>query len=192
MYWGCVLGVTEVHTSLMLNLTPDLAELLRPQTREPYTVSLLSSCSSGLATAPQGWHAVVSPHSSPELVWAVAVSVSRLRGYCFLKSKRATTCWRMGAASTPDSRMAGQAVRVPELPGRLRPRTAPLRPRVWVQTQPGHFLGAEQPQASGFPTWDLGFSILEWRGFHLLGVGRVARDMEQGRGGCFLQFPAEA
>ena len=63
---------------------------------------------------------------------------------------------------------------------------------MWVQTQPGHFLGAEQPQASGFPTWDLGFSILEWRGFHLLGVGRVAMDMEQGRGGCFLQFPAEA
>ena len=83
---GCVLGVTEARTSLMLNLTPDLAELLRPQTREPYTVSLLSSCRSGLATAPQGWHAVVSPHSSPELVWAVAVSVSSLRGYCFLKA----------------------------------------------------------------------------------------------------------
>ena len=186
MYWGCVLGVTEVHTSLMLNLTPDLAELLRPQTREPYTVSLLSSCSSGLATAPQGWHAVVSPHSSPELVWAVAVSVSRLRGYCFLKSKRATTCWRMGAASTPDSRMAGQAVRVPELPGRLRPRTAPLRPRVWVQTQPGHFLGAEQPQASGFPTWDLGFSILEWRGFHLLVGGEGCHGHGTGERGMFL------
>ena len=65
---GCVLGVTEAHTSLMLNLTPDLAELLRPQTREPYKVSLLSSCLSGLATAPQGWQAVVSPHSSLELV----------------------------------------------------------------------------------------------------------------------------
>lgn len=65
---GCVLGVTEAHTSLMLNLTPDLAELLRLQTREPYKVSLLSSCLSGLATAPQGWQAVVSPHSSLELV----------------------------------------------------------------------------------------------------------------------------
>ena len=49
---GCVLGVTEAHTSLMLNLTPDLAELLRPQTCEPYKVSLLSRCHSGLATAP--------------------------------------------------------------------------------------------------------------------------------------------
>ena len=49
---GCVLGVTEAHTSLMLNLTPDLAELLRPHTCEPYKVSLLSSCRSGLATAP--------------------------------------------------------------------------------------------------------------------------------------------
>ena len=60
--------MTEAHASLMLNLTPDLAELLRPQTREPYKVSLLSSCLSGLATAPQGWQAVVSPHSSLELV----------------------------------------------------------------------------------------------------------------------------
>ena len=111
----------------------------------------------------------------------------------FFKSKRATACWRMGAASTPDSRMAGQAVRVPELPGRLRPPTAPLRPRVWVQTQAGHFLGAEQPQARGFPTWDLGFSILEWRGFHLLAGGEGCRGHgTEGRGGCFLQFPAEA
>ena len=179
----------------MSNLTPDLAELLRPQTREPYTVSLLSSCSSGLATAPQGWHAVVSPHSSPELVWAVAVSVSRLRGYCFLKSKRATTCWRMGAASTPDSRMAGQAVRVPELPGRLRPRPNPLRPCVQVQTQPSHFLGAEQPQASGFPTRDLSFSICRMEVMahpSSREVGRVAVDTGQGRRACFLQFPAEA
>ena len=123
----------------------------------------------------------------------MVVSVSRLCGYCFLKSKRTTACWRMAAASTPDSRMAGQAVRVPELPGRLRPCTDPLRPRVWVQTQAGHFLGAEQPQARGFPTWDLGFSILEWRGFHLLAGGEGCRGHgTEGRGGCFLQFPAEA
>ena len=81
-WWG-----TKAHTSLMLNLTPDLADLLRPQTREPYKVSLLSSCHSGLTTAPQGWQAVVSPHSSSELVWAMAVSVSHLHGYFFLKSK---------------------------------------------------------------------------------------------------------
>ena len=67
---------------------------------------------------------VVSPHSFPELVWAGAVSVLGLRGHCFLKSKRATACWRVGATSTPDSRMAGQAVRVPKLPERLRPHTA--------------------------------------------------------------------
>ena len=121
---SCVLGVTEAHTSLMLNLTPDLAELLRPQTCEPYKVSLLSSCHSGLATAPHGWQAVVSPRSFPELVWAVAGSVSRLRGYCFLKSKQAAACWRMGATSTPDSRMAGQVVNVPQLPERLRMHTA--------------------------------------------------------------------
>ena len=92
----------------------------------------------------------------------------------------------MGAASTPDSRMAGQAVRGPELPGRLRPPTAPLRPRVWVQTQPGHFLGAEQPQASGFPTWDLGSSILEWRGVHLLGHGEGCHGHGTGERGMFL------
>ena len=32
---GCVLGVTKAHTSLMLNLTLDLAELLRLQTCDP-------------------------------------------------------------------------------------------------------------------------------------------------------------
>ena len=101
---GCVLGVTEAHTSLMLNLTPDLAELLRLQTREPYKVSLLSSCRSGLATAPQGWQAVVSPHSSPELVWAVAVSVSRLRGYCFLKASEQLPAggWELPPHQTPE------------------------------------------------------------------------------------------
>ena len=100
---GCVLGVTEARTSLMLNLTPDLAELLRPQTREPYKVSLLSSCLSRLATAPQGWQAVVSPHSSPELVWAVAVSVSHLRGYCFLKASEQLPAggWELPPHQTP-------------------------------------------------------------------------------------------
>ena len=76
---GCVLGVMEVRIALMLNLTPALTELLRPQTREPCNVSLLSSCRSGLATAPQGWWAVVSPRSSLELVWAAAASVSAAR-----------------------------------------------------------------------------------------------------------------
>ena len=65
----------------------------------------------------------------------------------------------MGAPCTPDSRMAGQAVRVPELPERLRPHTAPLRPCVQIQTQSGHFLGAEQPQASGFPLGTLVFHL---------------------------------
>ena len=144
----------------MLNLTPALAELLRPQTRDPYGVGLLSSCRLGLAATPPGGWAGVSPRSSPELVWAAAASVSRLCGCCFWTSKQGAACRRMGAISTPDSRMHGQAtVRVPELPGRLRPRPDPLRPRVQVQTQPSHFLGAEQPQASGFPTGDLSFSI---------------------------------
>ena len=129
---------------------------------------------------------VVSPHSFPELVWAGAVSVLGLRGHCFLKSKRATACWRVGATSTPDSRMAGQAVRVPELPERLRPHTAPLRPCVQIQTQSGHFLGAEQPQASGLPTRDLGFSTLEWRGFHLLGGGQGCHGHGTGERGMFL------
>ena len=180
----------------MLNLTPALAELLRPQTRDPYGVGLLSSCRSGLAAAPPGWRACVSPRSSPELVWAVAASVSRLCGCCFLKSKRGAACRRMGTTSTPDSRTHSQAmVRVPELPGRLRPRPDPLRPRVQVQTQPSHFLGAEQPQASGFPTRDLSFSICRMEVMahpSSREVGRVAVDTGQGRRACFLQFPAEA
>ena len=109
-----------------------------------------------------------------------------LRGYCFLKSKQASACWRMGATSTPDSRMAGQPVRVPEFPERLRPHTGPLKPRVQVETQPGHFLGAEQPQASGFPTQDLGSSILEWRGFHLLRGGQGCHGHGTGERGMFL------
>ena len=178
----------------MLNLTLALAELLRPQTRELYRVSLLSCCRSGLATAPQGWQAVVSPRSSPELVWAAAASVSRLCGSCFLKSKRGAACRRMGAASTPDSRIHCQAVRVPELPGRLRPRPAPLRPGVRVQTQPGHFLGAEQPQARGFPTRDLSFSICRMEVMarpSAQGGGKGCHGNRAGGEACFLQFPAE-
>ena len=193
---GCVLGVMEVRIALMLNLTPALTELLRPQTREPCNVSLLSSCRSGLATTPQGWWAVVSPRSSLELVWAAAASVSRLCGCCFLKSKQRAACLRMEATSTPDSGTHGQAVKVPELPGRLRPRPAPLRPHVRVQTQPGHFLRAEQPQGHGFPTQNLSFFICRMEVMACppcRGLGRVAMDMGQGRGtSCFLQFPAEA
>ena len=105
-------------------------------------------------------------------------------------------CLRMEATSTPDSGTHGQAVKVPELPGRLRPRPAPLRPHVRVQTQPGHFLRAEQPQAHGFPTQNLSFFICRMEVMACppcRGLGRVAMDMGQGRGtSCFLQFPAEA
>lgn len=152
------------------------------------------SCLSGLATAPQGWRAVVSPHSSPELVWAAAASVSHLCGCCFLKSKRGAACWRMGAASTPEPRRLGQAVRAPELPGRLIPRPAPLSPRVCVQTQPGHVLGAEQPQARGFPTRDLNFSICRMEVMarpSSQGGGKGCHGNRDGGEACFLQFPAE-
>ena len=193
---GCVLGVMEARIALMLNLTLALTELVRPQTREPCNVSSLSSCHSGLATAPQGWWAVVSPHSSLELVWAAAASVSHLCGCCFLKSKQRAACLRMEDTSTLDSGTHGQVVRVSELPGRLRPHPAPLRPHVQVQTQPVHFLRAEQPQAHGFPIQNLSFFICRMEVMArppCPGVGRVAMDMGQGRGtSCFLQFPAEA
>ena len=107
---SCVLGVTEAHTSLMLNLTTDLAELLRPQTCEPYKVSLLSSCRSGLATAPQGWGCSFS-----SLLPGVGVGRG---GICFASSwillfeKQASNCLlEDGSTSTADSRMAGQAVK---------------------------------------------------------------------------------
>ena len=131
-----------------------------------------------------------------ELVWAAAASVSHLCGCCFLKSKQRAACLRMEDTSTPDSGTHGQVVRVPELPGRLRPHPAPLRPHVQVQTQPGHFLRAEQPQAHGFPIQNLSFFICRMEVMArppCPGVGRVAMDMGQGRGtSCFLQFPAEA
>ena len=177
------------RTALMLNLTPALAELLRPQTHEPYRVSLLSSCRSGLAAAPPGWRAVVSPRFSPELMWAAAASVSRLCGCCFLKSKRGAACRRMGATSTPDSGMAGQAVKGPQLPERLRPHTA--RVAMCAGPDPARPL-PEGRAASGkwLPYLGPWFFHLRMEGFHLL--GRVAMDTGQGRGACFLQFPAEA
>ena len=65
-------------------------------------------------------------------------------------------------------------------------RTQPVWPCVQVQTQPGQFLKAEQPQASGFPIRDLGFSTLEWRGFHLLGGGQGGQGLGTGERGMFL------
>ena len=64
--------------------------------------------------------------------------------------------------------------------------TQPVWPCVQVQTQPSHFLEAEQPQASGFPIRDLGFSTLEWRGFHLLGGGQGCHGHRTGERCMFL------
>ena len=66
--------------------------------------------------------------------------------------------------------------------------TQPVWPCVQVQTQPSHFLEAEQPQASGFPIRDLGFSTLEWRGFICWAGLQWTQDRGEGHVSCSFQL----
>ena len=60
-----------------------------------------------------------------------------------------------------------------------------------VQTPPGHFLGADQPQASGFPTRDLSLSVCRMEVMArppCWGVGRAAVDTGWGEGHVSCRF----